>query len=73
MVVVAPTGGFFSSLFYAFICLFVLGESASSTSPLQRRIKHQFINKQLAVCPAAQLPELQPAPCFLSAIIDQID
>jgi len=26
-----------------------------------------------AVCPAALLPELQPAPCFLSAIIGQID
>jgi len=27
----------------------------------------------LALCPAAPLPELQPAPCFLSAIIGQID
>jgi len=26
-----------------------------------------------ALCPAALLPELQPAPCFLSAIIGQID
>jgi len=24
---------------------------------------------QLALCPSALLPELQPAPCFLSAII----
>jgi len=31
-----------------------------------------FVN-QLALCPAALLPELQPAPCFLSAIIGQID
>jgi len=28
---------------------------------------------QLALCPAALLPELQPASCFLSAIIGQID
>jgi len=28
---------------------------------------------QWALCPAALLPELQPAPCFLSAIIGQID
>jgi len=28
---------------------------------------------QLALCPAALLPELKPAPCFLSAIIGQID
>jgi len=28
---------------------------------------------QLALCPAKLLPELQPAPCFLSAIIGQID
>jgi len=27
----------------------------------------------LALCPAALLPELQSAPCFLSAIIGQID
>jgi len=27
----------------------------------------------LALCTAALLPELQPAPCFLSAIIGQID
>jgi len=26
-----------------------------------------------ALCPAELLPELQPAPCFLSAIIGQID
>jgi len=25
------------------------------------------------ICTAALLPELQPAPCFLSAIIGQID
>jgi len=30
---------------------------------------HQY--HQLALCPAALLPELQPAPCFLSAIIGQ--
>jgi len=29
--------------------------------------------KELALCTAALLPELQPAPCFLSAIIVQID
>jgi len=28
---------------------------------------------ELALCPAALLPELQPAPCFLSDIIGQID
>jgi len=28
---------------------------------------------QWALCTAALLPELQPAPCFLSAIIGQID
>jgi len=28
---------------------------------------------QLALCTAALLPELQPAPCFLSAIIGRID
>jgi len=28
---------------------------------------------QLALCTAALLPELKPAPCFLSAIIGQID
>jgi len=28
---------------------------------------------ELALCLAALLPELQPAPCFLSAIIGQID
>jgi len=28
---------------------------------------------ELALCPAALLPELQPASCFLSAIIGQID
>jgi len=28
---------------------------------------------QLALCTAALLPELQPAPCFLSAIIGQTD
>jgi len=28
---------------------------------------------QWALCPAALLPELQPASCFLSAIIGQID
>jgi len=28
---------------------------------------------QWAICTAALLPELQPAPCFLSAIIGQID
>jgi len=27
----------------------------------------------LALCTAALLPELQPAPCFLSAIIGQTD
>jgi len=27
----------------------------------------------LALCTAALLPEPQPAPCFLSAIIGQID
>jgi len=30
-------------------------------------------NNQWALCPAALLPELQLAPCFLSAIIGQID
>jgi len=29
--------------------------------------------RELALCPAPLLPELQPAPCFLSAIIGQID
>jgi len=33
----------------------------------------RFQYSQLALCPAALLPELQPAPCFLSAIIGQID
>jgi len=28
---------------------------------------------ELALCTAALLPELQPAPCFLSSIIGQID
>jgi len=28
---------------------------------------------QWALCPAALLPELQPAPCFLYAIIGKID
>jgi len=32
-----------------------------------------FIFSELALCPAALLHELQPAPCFLSAIIGQID
>jgi len=32
-----------------------------------------IINYQLALCTAALLPELQPAHCFLSAIIGQID
>jgi len=27
----------------------------------------------LALCTAALLPELQPAPCFLSSIIGQTD
>jgi len=31
------------------------------------------ITRQLTLCPSALLPELQPAPCFLSAIIGQID
>jgi len=31
----------------------------------------QDINSQLALCTAALLPELQPAPCFLFAIIGQ--
>jgi len=32
-----------------------------------------FCCSQWALCPAALLPELQPASCFLSAIIGQID
>jgi len=30
-----------------------------------------FMDEQLALCTAALLPELQPAPCFLSTIIGQ--
>jgi len=33
----------------------------------------QFFNRQLALCTASLLPEFQPAPCFLSAIIGHID
>jgi len=29
------------------------------------------MDEQLALCTAALLPELQPAPCFLSTIIGQ--
>jgi len=35
--------------------------------------KGRYFEEQWALCPAALLPELQPAPCFLSAIIGQID
>jgi len=34
-------------------------------------IGKNIIYIQLALCPAALLPELKPAPCFLSAIIGQ--
>jgi len=30
-------------------------------------------DQELVLCPAALLPELQPASCFLSTIIGQID
>jgi len=30
-------------------------------------------NGELALCTASLLPKFQPAPCFLSAIIGQID
>jgi len=36
-------------------------------------MKEKKYFKELALCTAALLPELQPAPCFLSAIIVQID
>jgi len=37
---------------------------------LSKRYRNS-IESQWALCPAALLPELQPAPCFLSAIIGQ--
>jgi len=40
---------------------------------LQSREKTTPALVQWALCTAALLPELKPAPCFLSVIIGQID
>jgi len=47
--------------------------SVAFRSRLREAMKLLNQMNQWALCPAALLPELQPAPCFLSAIIGQID
>jgi len=43
------------------------------TQDLDLTINYTRSNSQLGLCTAALLPDLQPAPCFLSALIGQID